>query len=210
MVKHGAAGAYADVSSSRLGDALGLTQQAASRRLVELENAGYIVRIHSGRSPKVRITPSGMKALASFYGELRSAFESQPPRLAFTGTVFSGMGKGKYYVGLPEYQRRFKAALGYKPFPGTLNVKFDDQTQVSQLRSLRGMGGVRIGGFSEGEETFSALTCFDGTLADYKVSLLLIDVTHYNESVAELISPVFLRGKLKIRDGDSVTFFIAG
>ena len=208
LVRMGAAYSSADVSSGSLGRALGLTQQAASHRLIELEGAGLISRIHSGRSLKVRMTPRGLGEVRSFYGELTEAFEKTRVRLVFSGSVFSGMGKGKYYVGHPEYQRRFTEALGYRPYPGTLNVKLEEDRYVEQLRTLRSLGGIRVEGFKRGGEEFSALTCFDGRLSDERVTLLFIDITHYNESVAELISAAYLRGKLGLKDGDRVTFTI--
>ena len=208
LARMGAAYSYAEVSSGKLGDALGLTQQAASQRLIDLETAALISRVHSGRSLKVRLTPAGLGAVRSFYGELTDAFEKTRGRLTFTGRVFSGIGKGKYYVGLPEYQKRFGAALGYRPYPGTLNLKFEEERFVERLRSLRSMGGKRVEGFTQGKEGFSALTCFDGTLSGERVTLLFIDITHYNESVVELISPTYLRGKLGLKDGDRVSFTI--
>ena len=125
-----------------------------------------------------------------------------------TGTVFSGMGKGKYYVGHPEYQRRFRERLGYAPYPGTLNVKLEDRETVRRLEEIRSEDGAKIGGFTLGGESFSALTCFPGELRGEPVTLLFIEVTYYNETVAELISPVYLRGKLGLRDGESVTFTV--
>ena len=129
-------------------------------------------------------------------------------RLSVAGTLFSGMGKGKYYVGHPEYQRRFRERLGYLPYPGTLNVKLEDQGAIRKLEEARSLDGSKIEGFTLGGETFSALTCFDGELRGEKVTLLFIDVTYYNESVAELISPTYLRGKLGLKDGDPVTFSV--
>ena len=129
-------------------------------------------------------------------------------RLSVTGTVFSGMGKGKYYVGHPEYQKRFKKCLGYAPYPGTLNVKIEEAETIRRLEEIRSMDGVKIEAFSLGGESFSALTCFEGELRGDKVTLLFIDVTYYNETVAELISPAYLRGKLGLRDGDVVTFSV--
>jgi riboflavin kinase, archaea type len=126
--------------------------------------------------------------------------------LEVSGTAFSGMGKGRYYVGHPEYQRRFEAALGYRPYPGTLNVKLSDREVIRRLGKLRTTGGTKIPGFTLKGEEFSSLTCVDGTMSGEKVTLLFIDITQYNETVAELISPVYLRGKLGIRDGDEVTF----
>ena len=208
LARMGAAYTYAEVSSGKLGEALGVTQQAASQRLIDLESAGLVSRVHSGHSLKVRLTTTGLGAVRSFYGELTDVFEKTRGKLTFTGRLFSGIGKGRYYVGHPEYQKRFDAALGYKPYPGTLNVKFEEERYIEQLKSLRSMGGIRVEGFMRGKEGFSPLTCFDGVLSGERVTLLFIDITHYNESVVELISPTYLRGKLGLKDGDLVTFTI--
>ena len=125
--------------------------------------------------------------------------------VSVTGKVFSGMGKGKYYVGHPEYQKRFRERLGYEPYPGTLNLKLEGAADIRSLADLRSRDGVRIEGFTLGGESFSALRCYDGDLRGERITLLFIDVTYYNETVIELISPAYLRGKLKLRDGDVAT-----
>jgi riboflavin kinase, archaea type len=127
-------------------------------------------------------------------------------KLEVKGTAFSGMGKGKYYVAHPEYQKRFEAALGYRPYPGTLNLKIQDKAIVRRLVELRSSVGTKVAGFTLDGEQFSSLVCFDGRLMDERVTLLYIDITHYNETVAELISPTYLRGKFGIKDGDEVSF----
>lgn len=125
-----------------------------------------------------------------------------------SGRVFSGMGKGRYYVGHPEYQKRFAECLGYAPYAGTLNVKLEDEAIIRKLADLRSDDGIKVKGFALGGESFSALTCYDGELRGERVTLLFIDVTYYNETVAELISPTYLRGKLGLRDGDLVSFSV--
>jgi len=129
-------------------------------------------------------------------------------RLTVTGKVFSGMGKGKYYVGHAEYQKRFKESLGYAPYPGTLNVKLEEGSVIQKLKDLRSKDGTKVEGFTLRGESFSALTCFDAELRGERATLLFIDVTYYNETVAELISPVYLRGKLGLKDGDVVSFTV--
>ena len=129
-------------------------------------------------------------------------------KLEVAGRVFSGMGKGKYYVGHPEYQRRFRDAIGYTPYAGTLNIKLEDESAIQKLREIRSADGIQVGGFSFGGESFSALRCFNGELAGERVTLLFIDVTYYNDTVAELISPTYLRGRLGLNDGDLVKFTV--
>jgi len=116
------------------------------------------------------------------------------------------MGKGRYYVGHPEYQKRFEASLGYRPYPGTLNVKLEDDALIAVLGRLRSLPGVMVESFVKDGESFSALNCFDGVMGGQRVTLLFIDVTYYNESVAELISPAYLREKFGLKDGDKVAF----
>ena len=128
--------------------------------------------------------------------------------LSFSGSVFCGIGKGSYYVGHPEYQKRFEASLGYRPYPGTLNVRLDPDSSKN-VKVLRGQEGVMIAAFKVGDEGFSSLNCFDGKMGDERVTLLVIDITHYNESVAELISPVYLRGRFGLKDGDRVSFVLS-
>jgi riboflavin kinase len=122
------------------------------------------------------------------------------------GAAFSGMGRGKYYVALPEYQKRFEAMLGYRPYPGTLNLKIQDRGMVKGLEMLKSSVGTKIPGFTLNGETFSSVVCFDGRLGEERVTLLFLDITHYNETVTELISPTYLRGKFGIKDGDEVSF----
>jgi riboflavin kinase, archaea type len=127
-------------------------------------------------------------------------------RYEFGGRVFSGMGRGRYYVGHPEYQKRFEVLLGYRPYPGTLNVKLEDEGEVQKMRSLRSGNGRRLEGFVASGESMSAVACFKGELGGEEVAVLSIEVTHYNDTVAELISPTYLRGKLGIVDGEAVLF----
>jgi riboflavin kinase len=128
--------------------------------------------------------------------------------LRFSGEVFSGIGKGSYYVGHPEYQKRFDRALGYRPYPGTLNIRLPDADGKEQVKELRTRKGIRIDSFTHDGETFSALTCIDGVMSGERVTVLIIDITHYNESVVELISPIFLRGEFGLKDGDRVEFTV--
>ena len=123
----------------------------------------------------------------------------------FHGTVFAGSGRGGYYVGHPEYVKRFKELLGYAPFPGTLNVKLDSEEDIRERRRLRLRGeGLRIEEFHIAGERFSSVNCFKGRLENETIALLIVAITDYDDSVLELISPVYLREKLRLKDGSAV------
>ena len=123
----------------------------------------------------------------------------------FHGKVFSGSGRGAYYVGHPEYVKRFKELLGYEPFPGTLNVKLDSEEDIRERRRLRlRVEGLRIEEFHIAGERFSSVNCFKGRLENETIALLIVAITDYDDSVLELISPVYLREKLRLKDGSAV------
>jgi riboflavin kinase len=123
----------------------------------------------------------------------------------FHGRVFAGSGRGAYYVGHPEYVKRFKELLGYSPFPGTLNVKLDSEDDIRERRRLRLRGeGLRIDEFHFAGERFSSVNSFKGQLDDEAIALLIVAITDYDDSVLELISPVYLREKLHLKDGSAV------
>jgi riboflavin kinase len=122
--------------------------------------------------------------------------------------VFTGIGKGAYYVGHPEYKRRILAKLGYIPYPGTLNLRLRRPSEIGLRKQFRESRGVRIEAFEHGGERFSGLNCFDGEMNGVRVTLLIVEITHYDDSVMELIAPLYLRGELGIRDGDRVTVTI--
>lgn len=198
-----AAHSYVKLSSSDLSRGIGISQQAVSKRLADLEHDGLIERLHSGRGFSVRLTESGLGAVRTFYGELRSAFEEQRKDLTFTGTVFDGLREGGYYVSMKGYSSHFQSMLGFRPFPGTLNLRLSSPAQIEQRRQLEFLKGVEIPGFEDAERTYGPVKCFRAEI-ESKIpgAVLAIERTHYDSSVLEVISPVDLRKTLKLSEGD--------
>jgi riboflavin kinase len=197
---------YAEISSARLGRALGLSQQAASRRLIDLEGAGLIERAHSGRGLVVKLTDSGLGKVRAFYGELKTSFEQLPAQLIFRGQVFTGFREGRFYVSLKGYSKHFHASLGFVPFPGTLNLRLDNPAQIEQRRRLAALRGIEVPGFDDGKRTYGPVWCFRAKVEGrYPAAVLAIERTHYDNTVLEVISPVNLRRALGLKDGDLCT-----
>ena len=211
LFKSRAGYSYIPISSSALGDALALTQQAASRRLLELEKAGLIDRKHAGRGFSVKLTDKGLEAVQSFYGSLKGAMEGRSSEFVFTGKVFTGLGEGGYYVSMHGYAKQFLGKLGFEPFPGTLNLRLSSPEQMEQRRQLQFLRGIEILGFEDGSRTYGPVTCFKAKLENrYPAAVLGIERTHYDDSVIEVVSPTNLRKTFGLRDGDecSVTVLL--
>lgn len=198
-----------DISSTRLADRLGVSQQTAARRLQDLEREGLIIREITAKGQNIRITKDGVRKLWEVYVGLKKVFEGKPQTVKVKGEVFSGMGEGRYYVSIEGYRKRFEEKLGFTPYPGTLNLKLKSYHDVQTKRLLEAYPGIIIEEFEEGGRTFGRVKCFKA-LIEGKIegSLLLINRTHYGDDVVEIISPVFLREALNLKDGENVTIYV--
>jgi riboflavin kinase len=205
-------GAYSkaiEITTTILGRKLGISQQTASRRLSELDKVGWITKERTLKGQGIRISKEGVEILKSIYGELRSIFEGELASIDIEGIVFSGMRDGAYYVTREGYGKQFMEKLGFNPYPGTLNLKLKTGLQVQAKRILDAYPGIVIEGFEDGQRTFGPVKSFK-TLINNKIegAVLLIKRTHHSENVMEIISPVYLREKLGLKDGDRVNIKI--
>jgi len=206
LAKLGAHRGFVTLSSEELAERLGQSQQAASRHLQELESLGYIERKRTGSKLAVKLSSAGEDAVRTHYSSLKMALDGRTNELAFSGKVFQGLGEGAYYIGLEGYKTQFSKVLGFDPYPGTLNVKLEGGIQVERKKELRGFDGLRINGFESGGRTYGGARCYRATVGKKGVAaaVLVIDRTHYDDSVMEVISPDYLRGSLSLKNGDQV------
>lgn len=188
-----------------LGRGLHLSQQAASKHLLILEEEGMIERRRRGRGTTVVLTPKGADTVLSFYAKLKGVVEAEVKPMTFHGRVFTGLGEGAYYVSLPGYRKQFSRLLGFEPFAGTLNLALDP-SETELRRQLKFLEGVEIGGFQDGKRTYGPVKCFRAKVeGKYEAGALVIERTHHGEAVLEIISPLHLREILSLKEGDPVT-----
>ena len=121
------------------------------------------------------------------------------------GKVFSGMGIAKEYLKMKEYQNRIENTTGFNPFPGTLNLR-SNQERVTQ--TLRKANSRRINSFSKQGEEYSGITVYKASLKSLEAAVLRMDVTDYKDRVIEVASPCKLREKLEVEDGDTLNIKI--
>ena len=203
LVRLGAVRSYVVISTSSLGESIGLSQQAASLRLRELEAAGLVERAQSGRNLAVRLTDGGLDMVEAFLADANANLERGRSSLTFRGVAFTGMKEGSYYVSLGGYAEGFPRALGFKPFPGTLNLRLTSQAMIDQRRRLDLMKGIEIPGFSDDKRSYGPVKCFRAKIAGrFPGAVLAIERSHYDSSVLEVVSPVNIRKSLGLKDGD--------
>jgi riboflavin kinase len=196
----------AKISTEYLASRLDLSQQTASRYLIELEDKGLIRRNITPEGCLIRISESGVKELETLYAELRCVMEkSVPPSITFEGVVFTGMGEGVYYTSVEGYRRQFIEKLGFDPYPGTLNLKLGTEYDIKARSELDGYPAVEIEGFRDPNRTFGSVRCYPIMLNNkVKGALISAGRSHYGSTVVEIIAPVFLRKHLGLKDGHKV------
>jgi riboflavin kinase len=147
------------------------------------------------------------------------------------GIVSSGLGRAHVFMAQPHYQDQFKEILGAQAWPGTLNVRVD-QDLLSHYIALRQKAGIdtldapdeartaastvdveqhaliRIRGFLRDGVSFGGASAFHGVVhvngSSVPCAVLIPDLTRHVD-VIEVISTVFLRENFDLHDGDRIT-----
>jgi riboflavin kinase len=207
LLSKGARHNFVEVTTTELGKHIGRSQQAASKHLLDLENSGYIERAKKGQKFSVRVTDKGYSEIQTIFSSLRSALESVPSAIEFEGSVVSGMGEGAYYMSLEGYRRQFKERLGYEPYPGTLNIRLTDQIFMNSRRELGKHPSIFLDGFSDGTRTYGWVKCYRAAINDGAVdnaAVLVLERTHYDDSMLEVIAPMSIKQAAGIKNGQRV------
>lgn len=116
------------------------------------------------------------------------------------GKVVSGSGEGAKFTELPWVKKQITEKLGYIPHPGTLNIKLT-KTKFSPKNLFKKVKWVEIlpvNNFCRGKLVKAYL------LDDLECAIIIPEVENYPEDIVELIAPINLREKFKLKDGDSV------
>ena len=94
LAELGAGSRTVKVSTEYLAEKMGLSQQTASRHLIELEKRDWIKRTITPEGCLIKITDSGMAELKKLYSDLRLLFEAAyPPSVTLDGVLFTGLGR---------------------------------------------------------------------------------------------------------------------
>jgi riboflavin kinase, archaea type len=192
-------------STSIVAKSIGVSQQTASRRLIEMERQGLITRSTEGRIQMVRMTKEGLDSLTQMYRVLRSVFEAPKAEVEINAVVFSGISEGAYYMGMEGYRKQFRSKLGFDPFPGTLNLRIRKE-DLGARRELDRSPFIEIEGFANGTRTYGAVKGYRATInGDVQGAIIVPVRAHYPEDVIEVISPERLRTRFNLKDGDTVS-----
>ena len=185
----------------------------------------------AGRRMSVRVTKRGLEEMRRLSSVLQNSMSPEDPgaptRVSLAGVLVSGMGEGAYYMALDGYTRQFSSKIGYVPFPGTLNIRLRHRRYQEAIKKIKsGRAGKTIESFSDGQRTYGWAKCFPAILravgdgrskpVDGKAhlggregggipcQLIVLERTHHDDSIMELISEDCLRNAASISDGSEV------
>ena len=209
LLSKGAKHNYVTITTDSLGKNIKKSQQSASKHLLELEQNQFIERVISGRNISVKITYKGFSEMVKLSTILQKSLNSFPSHVEIKGTLVSGMGEGAYYMGLKGYTKQFKSKIGYVPFPGTLNVKIGQKIHQEAIKQFVNLNGININSFSDGKRTYGWVKCFPAKINNsVDCNLILLERTHHDNSVVELISKLCLRKTAKLKDDSKISIKI--
>ncbi len=202
-----AVGEKTPVSTRRLSKATGVSHQSVSRYLKQLEEEGLVETVMTPRGRVIKLSSRGLNQIKLHAGTILSLINRVDKTYVFTGKVFTGLGEGAYYVSRKPYLEQFYSKLGFYPYPGTLNLRIEQYMDQLLLIEKMAKPPIFIQGFTNRERTFGDGYCYPVIVCNsYEGAIVKALRTVYDSSVVEIISPHNLRKKLKLKDGDTVTF----
>lgn len=200
LVEFGGLHGYVRLSGSSLGSLLGISQQAAARRLIKAAEAGFLLKREAPFGFEYMISEKAKTQLSAFFEIL----DRRPQPIRIEAKVFSGVGEGRFFLELRGYKKQFEQIYGFKPYPGTLNLRAKQNVlQAFKPFPTKIVNGFRTGGRTYGLVlTYKARLYFNGQSQDCVA--VFPQISRYGDETVEVIAPVGLRKKLGLADGDEV------
>jgi riboflavin kinase len=203
LSKKGAIHSKTILTTRELGEIMDISQQTASRRISFCVNKGYVARIHTADGMLLQITERGRDELMQIMTSLEIAFTPPRDEIVIEGQILNGLGEGAYYIEV--YSAKLKNALGFKPYLGTLNVKISSDESRKAVARMKNSPPLVLTGFRHKGRTFGDVICYRVKVNDeIEAAIVIAQRTHHSEEILEVVSPVDIRGSLKLDDGDTV------
>ena len=201
------------ISTPELCNKIPISQQTISRRILELEENGYIIRKHGSRGGDLELTSKAYVHLEKVFQNLQHVFSSKSCVEQFHGKLRTGMGEGAHYIKNKNYLKQFKSKLKFEPYFGTLNVQVNPEMYEFLHKQIKNFNQTIIQGFENGSRTYGDVVCYlvdiwSEKKKDDKVkgALLLIQRTSHKPFVCEFVAEKCLLEYFPIVDEDEVYF----
>ena len=203
----GAKNNFVELTTNEIAKKIKRSQQLASKELLDLEFFGCIKRNKKSKKYTIKVTEKGYQQVYDLFLFLKTAVESFKHVIDFEGQIITGMGEGAYYMSLNGYKKQFKEKLGYEPYPGTLNIKLNSMSFIDAKKEMLKYPSINIDGFSDQSRTFGWVKCYPAYINDsinINSSILILERTHYDDSIIEIITPFSIKEQFSLKNGDYI------
>jgi len=195
------------ITTRELGEILKISQQTASRRIAQCVKQGYLNRIHTADGMLLQISDRGREELLYVLSNLEIAFAPPEDEIVIEGSIVTGLGEGAYYVDV--YSSKLRAALGFKPHLGTLNVKITDDESRKAIGRMKNTPPLVLSGFTHKGRTFGDVICYRIKInRKIEGAVVIAQRTHHSGEILEIVAPINIRNALDLGDDDRVTLTV--
>lgn len=126
--------------------------------------------------------------------------------LVIRGKIISGAGEGAYFSQIDWVQQQCKEKLGFKPYPGTLNLEIapNDLPLIASLDQKKGVELISP------DPKFCNAKAFPVELGEIKGAIIIPEekVRIHAENIIEIIAPLSIKAALNVKDGDPVNILL--
>ena len=126
--------------------------------------------------------------------------------LVITGKIISGAGEGAYFTQIGWVQQQCDEKLGFKPYPGTLNLEISEE-YFSIVEYLAQKIGIEL---ISPDPNFCNAKVFPVSLGDIIGAIVLPEekVRVHPRNIIEIIAPLNIKASLNVQDGYFILFTI--
>ncbi len=123
-----------------------------------------------------------------------------------TGKIVSGIKQGAFFTQLDWVQEQCLEKLGFKPYPGTLNLEIAHEN-MAIIEALKPQEGVEL---VPPDSNFCSGFVFPITVEGIPGAIVAPaeDVRVHGKNIIEIISHLGLKDALGVEDGDFVSLIV--
>jgi CTP-dependent riboflavin kinase len=122
--------------------------------------------------------------------------------LVISGKIVRGAGEGAYFTQIGWVQQQCDEKLGFKPYPGTLNLEISEKF-LPAIELLDQKTGIEL---ISPDPQFCNAMVFQVSLQDIIGAVILPEekVRVHPKNIIEIIAPLNIKASLNVKDGDSL------
>jgi CTP-dependent riboflavin kinase len=127
-------------------------------------------------------------------------------QLEITGKIISGTGEGAFFTQIGWVLQQCDEKLGFKPYPGTLNLEISED-ELPIIESLDEKMGIEL---TSPDPKFCNAKTFQVSLGEISGAIVIPEekVRVHPKNIIEIIAPLNIKASLNVKDGDFLKIFI--